>query len=323
MLHSHAVMLLLCGGCMWLCFGQIHKSVLGAAVLVPHWSLLRVDDPAVRQRREQAHPAVAAAGLHCLDPHLWRAYYWPVLCIAGELCATSGSATVTSHPGQCQRQCCGRWHRTREGFFSFLPAAAGNSLSSPYPCSLTTISINPSTCVGQVLYYEHRGDAARAAKVSRWLHDVSSSYRLVQLLALVKPSVAGILRSEAFGLNVTKIPVPRSYPGWRCGFRCMGECSCSHPPPLQCLPGSTHSHTTLRTASLCLPQPSPFLSPPASIARWVHVLHCSCRWMWIGDSVATLVGDGVQLALLVWTCTHFKEPFLQIGVRESQCCHLR
>ncbi len=67
----------------------------------------------------------------------------------------------------------------------------------------------------QVTYYECRGEVARAAKVARWLHDVSASYRVVQLLALVKPSVMGILRSEAFGLNVTKIPVPRSYPGWR------------------------------------------------------------------------------------------------------------
>jgi hypothetical protein len=63
--------------------------------------------------------------------------------------------------------------------------------------------------------------------VARWLHDVSVSYRLVQLLALVKPSVVGILRSEVFDLNVTKIPVPRSYPGWRCGYcgavRCVRQ----------------------------------------------------------------------------------------------------
>jgi hypothetical protein len=69
--------------------------------------------------------------------------------------------------------------------------------------------------LGQVAYYEHCGDVARATKVARWLRDVSVSYRVVQLLALARPSVMGILRSEAFGLNVTKIPVPRSYPGWR------------------------------------------------------------------------------------------------------------
>jgi hypothetical protein len=42
------------------------------------------------------------------------------------------------------------------------------------------------------------------------------------------------------------------------------------------------------------------------------------RWMWIGDGAASLVGDGVQLALLVWTCIHFNEPFLQIGVGDCR-----
>jgi hypothetical protein len=41
------------------------------------------------------------------------------------------------------------------------------------------------------------------------------------------------------------------------------------------------------------------------------------RWMWVGDSVATLVGDGCQLILLLWTCIHFNEPILQIGVRAT------
>ena len=63
----------------------------------------------------------------------------------------------------------------------------------------------------------------RVALVSRWLLEEPSSYRLVQLLALVKPSVLGILRSEVFDLNVTKIPVPRSYPGWR-----YGHCGAVH-----------------------------------------------------------------------------------------------
>jgi hypothetical protein len=38
--------------------------------------------------------------------------------------------------------------------------------------------------------------------------------------------------------------------------------------------------------------------------------------MWVGDSMTTLVGDGGQLTLLLWTCIHFNEPILQIGVRD-------
>jgi hypothetical protein len=87
----------------------------------------------------------------------------------------------------------------------------------PSPCSINIKSSRLVPALGQVTYYEGRGDVARATKVARWLRDLSVSYRVVQLLALARPtgSVMGILRSEAFGLNVTKIPVPRSYPGWR------------------------------------------------------------------------------------------------------------
>jgi hypothetical protein len=39
--------------------------------------------------------------------------------------------------------------------------------------------------------------------------------------------------------------------------------------------------------------------------------------MWIGDSIVTLLGDGVQLVLLLWACNKFNEPVLQLGVRGS------
>jgi hypothetical protein len=38
------------------------------------------------------------------------------------------------------------------------------------------------------------------------------------------------------------------------------------------------------------------------------------RWVRIGDGVATLACDPVQLGLLLWTCFKFDEPVMQLAV---------
>ena len=39
-----------------------------------------------------------------------------------------------------------------------------------------------------------------------------------------------------------------------------------------------------------------------------------CRWMWVGDGAVTLVCDGSQLALLLWSVSTFNEAVMQLGV---------
>jgi hypothetical protein len=41
--------------------------------------------------------------------------------------------------------------------------------------------------------------------------------------------------------------------------------------------------------------------------------------MWIGDGAMTLVCDGCQLALLLWSTIAFSEPVMQLGVLPSIC----
>lgn len=96
----------------------------------------------------------------------------------------------------------------------------------------------PPLC--QVPFYSK--DADRSGAIARWHIETVGSVRLIMFLAIFKPAVLNILRSGAAGMDSMRIPIPSTYPGWRCVT----------PSALQCLGGSLfHAPSLLSSAAQC------------------------------------------------------------------------